>query len=156
MPCASRHTKKKYKMNLRWSQQIMMNPKILPKFAMRLLFSRALILQKSCWPEEWCGCTHSQNYIKVSSVKAMFVTKKASGWSNLVKADVQKNWTTCVPISDELSQVPGGRKDPQVINNKVCEWDLSSYPKLLSIMAHGNTIIQIEIWSIINLRTCPS
>ena len=33
---------------LGWSQQIMMNPKMLPKFAMKFLFSRALILKKSC------------------------------------------------------------------------------------------------------------
>ena len=67
MPCASRHTKKKYKMNLKIAEiyehniitvlsqtastQVVTTDhdelKMLPKFAMRLLFSRALILQKS-------------------------------------------------------------------------------------------------------------
>ena len=68
-----------------------------------------------------------------------------------MKADVQKNWTTCVPISDELPQVPGEEKIHRSLRitllflyftvvNKVCEWDLSSNPKILSIMAH---VIQI-------------
>ena len=49
--------------------------------------------------------------LHLSSAEAVSVAKKASGWLNTVKADVQKNWSTCVPNSDELSQVPGSRKD---------------------------------------------
>ena len=49
----------------------------------------------------------------------VFVTKKASGCPILVKVNVQRKWSTCVLISDELSQVPGRGKDAQFIMNNI-------------------------------------
>ena len=49
----------------------------------------------------------------------VFVKKKASGCPILFKVTVQRKWSTCVLISDELSQVPGRGKDAQVIMNNI-------------------------------------
>ena len=56
-----------------------------------------------------------------------------------MKADVQKNFSTCSPISDDLPQTPGRWKDAQVITKNIiylftvveelCKRDLSSNPK---------------------------